>query len=220
VGEHVRLLGGALRWHGAISLDAILTPGGPCYIDINPRLVEPGNAWHAGVDLVAALLAVSLGERVKPQAVGRPGVRTHQLLVSVLGVAQHTGSRRAIALEIGSAIAGRGTYAGSSEELTPLSGDPVAAGPVAAATLATLAHPPSWRMFARGAVSAYALTPAAWSRIVEGSAPPGGATPGGLILRSEARQRLLSLGAPARGRGRERIERSMSWSARRPRIGR
>ncbi len=187
VGDHLRLLGGGLRWHGAISLDAILTPGGPCYIDINPRLVEPGNAWRAGVDLVGALLAVSRGEGVKPQAVGRPGIRTHQLLVSVLGIAQHTGSRRAIVGEIASAIASRGTYAGSSEELTPVAGDPVAAVPVAAATLATLAHPPSWRMFAGGAVSAYALTPAAWSRILEGSTPPG---------------------APVRGRGQGKIDRS------------
>ncbi len=188
VGQHLRRLGEALCWHGAISLDAILTPGGPCYIDINPRLVEPGNAWHAGVDLVGALLGVSIGERMKAQAIGRPGVRTHQLLVSVLGAAQHTGSRRAIAREIGIALAGRGAYAGSVEELTPRAGDPRAVVPLATAALATLAHPPSWRMFAGGAVSAYALTPAAWSRIVEGSAPPG---------------------APVRGPGPGRIGRSM-----------
>ena len=54
-------LGEELDWHGALCLDAILTPDGPSYIDVNPRLVEPGNAWRAGVDLVGALLRVSLG---------------------------------------------------------------------------------------------------------------------------------------------------------------
>ena len=61
-------LGEELDWHGALSLDAILTPDGPSYIDVNPRLVEPGNAWRAGVDLVDALMRVSLGEAVWPLA--------------------------------------------------------------------------------------------------------------------------------------------------------
>ena len=97
VGDHLATLGGALEWHGALALDAIITPDGPSYIDINPRLVEPGNAWHAGVDLVGALIAVSRGEHVKPLPSGRPGVRTHQLLLAVLGAAQR-GSGRSISV--------------------------------------------------------------------------------------------------------------------------
>ena len=170
---HLSLLGAALRWHGALSLDAILSSEGPRYIDVNPRLVEPGNAWRAGADLVGALLEVSLGQRVEPQPAGRPGVRTHQLLLAVLGAAQHTGRRRAIARELGAALTRRGPYAGSVEELTPIRHDPLAAAPVVAATLATLARPSVWEPFARGAVSAYALTPTAWRWIVGG----GGALP-------------------------------------------
>lgn len=34
-------LGAALRWHGALSLDAVLTSDGLRYIDVNPRIVEP-----------------------------------------------------------------------------------------------------------------------------------------------------------------------------------
>lgn len=166
VGEHVRALGEALRWHGALSLDAILTPAGPRYIDINPRLVEPGNAWRAGVDLVDALINTSLGRPTCPMAAGRPGVRTHQLLIAILGAAQHGTGRAGVIAEVGAALGRRGPYANSTEELTPAAGDPLTAVPVAAAALATLAHPPAWRWFAGSAVSAYALTPAAWSQIV------------------------------------------------------
>ena len=93
-------LGEELDWHGALSLDAILTPDGPSYIDVNPRLVEPGNAWRAGVDLVGALLRVSLGSRRSGGGPARPGVRTHQLLLAVLGEAQHGGGRRGVAREV------------------------------------------------------------------------------------------------------------------------
>ena len=162
-------LGEELDWHGALSLDAILTPDGPSYIDVNPRLVEPGNAWRAGVDLVDALMRVSLGEAVSPLPPPRPGVRTHQLLLAVLGAAQHGDGRRGVARELVLAAAHRGPYAGSAEELTPLRGDPVAAVPVAAAALATLVNPAAHRFFTGGAVDSYALTPEAWERITSGA---------------------------------------------------
>ncbi len=164
VERHLDRLGGALTWHGALSLDAILTPGGPSYIDVNPRLVEPGNAWRAGVDLVDALLRVSCGEPVERLDTGRSDVRTHQLLLGVLGAAAR--GRRAVLRELLDAAARRGPYAGSTEELTPARRDPLAAVPVAAATAATLAAPRSRRLFTDGAVSGYALTPAAWREIV------------------------------------------------------
>ncbi len=170
VGDHLQSLGDALQWHGALSLDAILTPDGPRYIDVNPRLVEPANAWHAGVDLVGTLLALSTGERINPLPPGRPGVRTHQLLLAILGAAQHGGGRRGIARELAAALTHRGPYAGSTEELTPLRGDPLAAIPVVAAALATLTHPASWKLFTDSAVSAYALTPTAWKQIVRNPA--------------------------------------------------
>lgn len=63
--DAVQTLGSDLAWHGALSLDAIAGPDGPVWIDVNPRLVEPGNAAAAGVDLVAALLG-------SPSAAPRP----------------------------------------------------------------------------------------------------------------------------------------------------
>jgi hypothetical protein len=52
--RHLEALGRALQWHGGLSADAILTDGGPVFIDVNPRLVEPGNAWRRGTHARAA----------------------------------------------------------------------------------------------------------------------------------------------------------------------
>ena len=165
----LRTLGTALRWHGALSLDAIVTPGGLRWIDVNPRLVEPGNAAASGTDLAGALLAVSIGAAVPSRPPSRAGVRTHQLLLGVLGAAQRPGTRRAVARELADGLRRRGPYSDSHEELTPMQGDPRSAIPVLAAAALTLARPATWNMLAGGAVSAYALTPAAWRTIAKGA---------------------------------------------------
>ena len=161
-------LGRALAWHGALSCDAILHAEGPFVIDVNPRLVEPANAWQSGVDLVGAMLHVAFGEPISPALRGRVGVRTHQLLLAVLGAAQQHQGRRSIVEELVNGLAHRGPYRHSSEELTPLRGDLRAAIPVIAATLATLAWPDTERCFGGSAVSAYALTAPAWEKILAG----------------------------------------------------
>jgi predicted ATP-grasp superfamily ATP-dependent carboligase len=164
-------LGRALRWHGGLSADAILTEGGPLFIDINPRLVEPGNAWRSGVDLVGALLAACAdpppapAPHARPPA-GRGGVATHQLLVAVLGASQQSRGRRAVAAEIAAALTHTGSYRGSTEELTPARGDPRAAVPVLVATAAVMIRPALWRWFASGSVAGYALTAAGWESLL------------------------------------------------------
>jgi hypothetical protein len=174
VRTHLAALGEALSWHGALALDAILTPQGPCYIDANPRLVEPGNAWRAGVDLVDVLLQVSLAERGEaleaPLRPGRADVYTHQLLLAVLAAAEH-GGRGAVLHELRNAARHTGPYRGSHEELTPTAGDWRAGVPVAVAAAALLVRPASWRWFASGAVANYALTPKGWQAILAEGAP-------------------------------------------------
>src|SRR4051794_15718052 len=147
VEEDVTRLGGALDWPGALSLDAVLTADGPAWIDVNPRLVEPGNASRAGVDLVEALIAM------KDQPRGRAGVETRLRLIGVLGAK----TRREVLAEL---------RQGGDEELTPARGDPLAAVPVAAVTAAMLVHPGLGSRVAGGAVANYALTPQAWEAIV------------------------------------------------------
>jgi biotin carboxylase len=165
---HLRMLGRALDWTGALALDAILTPDGPCYIDVNPRLVEPGNAWWSGVDLVDIMLRVSIGETVGPILPGQSGIRTHQLLLAVLAAA--TRGRGAVLREFVDATQGRGPYHDSHEELSPLRGDPLAGVPLAIASAAILAQPAAWRWFASGAVSNYALTARGWQMILDAAA--------------------------------------------------
>jgi predicted ATP-grasp superfamily ATP-dependent carboligase len=148
-------LGAELRWHGALSLDAIVTPDGPSYIDVNPRLVEPGNAWRAGTDLVSALIDVSTGSHPRRHARSRPGVRTRQRLLGVLAHSTRAGVLRELAHADDAA-----------EELTPIAGDPLAAVPVLAAAAAMLVSPRAASLFTEGAVAAYALTPPAWAQIL------------------------------------------------------
>jgi glutathione synthase/RimK-type ligase-like ATP-grasp enzyme len=155
-----------LRWRGGLSLDIILGAGGPVVIDVNPRLVEPANALFAGVDLVGAMLDIATCDQPRVLPPGRDGVVSHQLLLSILGAADHPGTRRAILRECAQALQSRGAYRGSREELTPIAGDWLAAVPVAAALTATLLHPRLGRKFQGGAVGAYAVTPKAWDMIV------------------------------------------------------
>jgi biotin carboxylase len=162
--EHLARLGADLGWHGALSADVISGAEGVWFIDINPRLVEPVNALASGVDLAGTLLEVATSGTARPQPTARAGVATHQLLVALLGAAQH-GQRREVARELLEAAAARGTYRGSREELTPAGGDLLAALPVAVAALATLIQPSSWRHLAGGSVNRYSLSPAAWEEL-------------------------------------------------------
>jgi ATP-grasp domain len=169
---HTAALGAALSWHGALSADVIVTAEGPQFIDINPRLVEPVNAFLSGVDLAGALVEAARSGTGTPQPPGHPGVQTHQALVAILGVAGRSGHRRDILRELLRALTRSGDYRHSTEELTPVrwpgaGTDPVTAIPVAAATLATLIRPAAWRHFAGGATSAYSLSPAAWQTLLE-----------------------------------------------------
>jgi hypothetical protein len=162
---HIERLGRSLRWHGALSADAILTGAGPVFIDVSPRLVEPGNARRSGVDLTGALLEVACGSVPSARPPGRPGVATHQLLLAVLGAAADGRGRRGAAAEILAALAHAGSYRGSAEELTPVRRDPLAAVPVLAAALAVLIRPALWRRLSARGVADYALAAAGWDRL-------------------------------------------------------
>ena len=126
---HLEALGSDLGWHGALSMDAILDDGHPRYIDINPRLVEPGNARRSGVDLVGPLLDLASGGEPRAQGPGMPGARTHQALLALLGAAQRPTPRRAVVDEVMAILRREGDYRGSREELTPVARDLRAALP-------------------------------------------------------------------------------------------
>ena len=136
------------------------------FIDVNPRLVEPGNAAASGVDLIGPLLDIARGRHPGLGPTGASGVRTRQGLLAVLGAAQHRGTRRAVAGTLVALLARRGPFAGTSEELTPVAGDLRAMVPLVAATGAILVHPPLWRSFSGGAVASYSLSAAGWDAVL------------------------------------------------------
>lgn len=175
--EHLEALGAHLAWHGALSADVIAGDEGPVFIDINPRLVEPLNALVAGVDLVGALVALATGTHLGPQPPSRPGVRTHQLLVALLGEAQHGGGRRGVLGQLVQAARRSGPFRHSHEELTPPAHDIEALVPVVAAAASILAAPGTWRWFTSTAVSSYALGQSGWRQLLatprEGRRGPG-----------------------------------------------
>jgi methyltransferase (TIGR00027 family) len=161
------VLGTDLDWHGALSADVILGADGPVFIDVNPRLVEPQNAWLAGVDLVGAMMQLATGSHPKSQIEGRPGVATHQVLLAVVGAAQYGRGRRATIGEVVHASRHSGSFRKSTEELTPVTGDIKTLVPLAMATTSLLVGPRTWSWFSRGSVSAYALTDYGWHQILE-----------------------------------------------------
>lgn len=171
VRDHMALLGTRLSWHGALSADAILSPDGPLFIDINPRLVEPVNALRSGVDLVGALLDIARHRPTAPQPPGRSGIDTHQLLVAILGAAGRRGKRGDVIAELTAALRRRGNYRNSVEELTPFRRDPRSISLTALAAAATLAHPGTSKWFATSSVTAYALTPEGWHHILDQRSP-------------------------------------------------
>jgi predicted ATP-grasp superfamily ATP-dependent carboligase len=138
----VATIGKRLAWHGASSVDFISTgQGSHFFVDCNPRLVEPMSAFSAGLDLVDLLLRVSRGETPTPVAESRDGVRTRLAIQGLLGCASRGATRREIFRECVRVLAGRGPYAGSIEELTPLRDDWISAIPLAMTVLALLADP-------------------------------------------------------------------------------
>ncbi len=167
VREIVARIGRALEWHGALSFDYIFEEASktPYFIDANPRLVEPMNAWLSGVDLPGALLQVSLGETPPVQAEGRAGVLTRLGLMGLLDAARQRHRRRDILREIALLAFSSERYRGSREELVPLLTDPWCAIPLAVVVARLLRDPETAARFSETTVAAYSLTPHAIQRL-------------------------------------------------------
>jgi predicted ATP-grasp superfamily ATP-dependent carboligase len=152
-------IGEKLAWHGALSVDYILPDDSatPLLIDCNPRLVEPMNAYLAGVDLVGLLLRISRGEIPAVAPDSRDGVRTHLAMQALLGCALRGGTRRDLMREGWHLVTGGGPYAGSTEELTPVRLDWISAVPLAMTAIFLLAAPKLAKRLARGGWGAHLL---------------------------------------------------------------
>jgi predicted ATP-grasp superfamily ATP-dependent carboligase len=141
VESDLRKIGQRLAWHGALSVDYILTPEEPFYIDCNPRLVEPMSALLCGLDLAGLLLQVSCESQIAPVSPSKPGIRTHLSMQALLGAAGRGASRGAILAECLRLVTGEGLYKNSKEELTPVGIDWMSGIPAVTNSLLLLANP-------------------------------------------------------------------------------
>ena len=142
--------------------------GRPTYIEANPRLVEPMNATLSGVNLADLTVRVSLGEVGAPgdPRCGQPGIHSHSLLAILLGIADHGGSRRELLRTIIQDMRGRGIFAGSREDLTPVHVDPPSFIPLGVVSGQLLLRPRSAHHIATGTVNSYSLSATAVETII------------------------------------------------------
>jgi hypothetical protein len=186
---YVSKLGKVLNWHGAISFDAILAdtnsdPPNIYFIDVNPRPVEPINAFLSGTDLVTPLLelsqekveerrnlksSLSTSSLLPTQTPSKVGVKTHQFLLSLLACASSSHPRLAAFRELFFCITHQGLYHDSTEELTPLAGDFLYTSLfLALITLGLLIWPRGIaKMLEEGAIGGYAGSTKGWEMILK-----------------------------------------------------
>lgn len=171
--EHVAVIGEALGWHGGLTLDYFHEEGEPSYIECNPRTVEPGNASSSGVNIPELQLRLTLGEALpSPARVGRPGVRTHGTIALLLGSAADGASRKTLLTELHDAMTGRGLYAQSAEQLTPVVRDPPSFLAAAFVTGRTLMSARNAARLAEQAVSGYSIGPTAVAAVARAAGRP------------------------------------------------
>ena len=172
----IATLGEALAWHGGLTLDYLHEQGDPSYIECNPRTVEPGNATASGVNIPDLQVRLTIGERLtSPPRTGRAGVRTHGTIALVLGAAAYDGTRRAVTAQLARALAHRGCYHASAEQLTPVLRDPPSAAALMFVTARALASPRQATELARKTTVRYSIT----QKAIESLATATGASPTG-----------------------------------------
>jgi len=156
---YLEKIGQHLDWHGALSVDYIMPDDDPTplLIDCNPRLVEPMNAWLAGIDLVGLLLRISQGEMPAVLPESRAGIRTHLAMQALLGSASRGAARSDIVRECWRLLGHNGPYAVSHEELTPVRLDWISAIPLAMTAMFLLVSPKSAARLAHGGFGAHLL---------------------------------------------------------------
>ena len=152
--KHVEKLGSYLKWHGSLTLDFIRARHQFYYIECNPRMVEPANAYKAGVNFPKMMIELSKGSCSQPDiCIGKSGVKTHSLLALIIGTTERTKSRRKILQTIGHWL-----FKSDSEEvLTPVWKDFLSFIPLAIITIRLLINPRSVTKLVNNTVKHYSV---------------------------------------------------------------
>ncbi|MDL2294760.1 hypothetical protein LJC60_09085, partial [Ruminococcaceae bacterium OttesenSCG-928-D13] len=153
---HIQKIGQHLCWHGPLTLDFILKNGKPYYIECNPRMVEPANAYMAGVNFPDLLIRLSTGCKISGDVkIGARGVKTHSMEALLLGIAETAGKRMDILHTVRAYIRDKG----STEVLTPITKDLPSAIPLLTVFASLMFRPKSGSRLAGKAVQTYSILP-------------------------------------------------------------
>jgi predicted ATP-grasp superfamily ATP-dependent carboligase len=167
VRQHIARIGRHLNWHGAFFIDYFYDreTGQPEYIECNPRIGEPVNAMLSGLNLPELLVRISRGESPAMATIGKPGVRTHNLLMVLMSAAHGGQSRGQLFHEIRQCAAGRGLYENSQDELIRTAEDPMSRLPRFWITAQLLIYPTIARRIVAKTIANYALPESATEAI-------------------------------------------------------
>ena len=155
--EHIEKIGRHLKWHGGLTLDFISVNHAFYYIECNPRMVEPANAYKAGVNFPKLLIELAQNNDSQPDiSVGKPDVKTHSLLALIIGTAERTQSRRKIWQTIREWL----FKSDSVEVLTPIRHDFPSVIPLVVITIRLLLNPKSVKKLVEHTVGHYSVAPA------------------------------------------------------------
>jgi predicted ATP-grasp superfamily ATP-dependent carboligase len=167
VRAHVALIGERLQWHGPFFIDYFYDAASnrPEYIEANPRMGETVNAMLSGINLPELMVRISVGDSPRLVPPGRPGVRTHNLLMVLMSAAYEGQSRRYLFRELRDAIRGLGLYENSEEELVRTRDDPLSRLPRFWIIAQLLAYPQIARRIVEKTIRNYALPEAATTAI-------------------------------------------------------
>jgi predicted ATP-grasp superfamily ATP-dependent carboligase len=159
VADDYRAIGQELSWHGSFSADYFWDEASntACYIDANPRLTEPMNAYFDGVDLPHLQIQLSLSQHPATLQHDSQATRSHNTVQGLLGAATRDDSRRSITSELVDAVLGRGDYCGSREGLTPIVQDPPSVIPLATVLGALMMNPRLATGLAHSTIERYSL---------------------------------------------------------------
>lgn len=154
---HIQKIGQHLCWHGPLTLDFILKDSKPYYIECNPRMVEPANAYMSGVNFPDLLIRLSSGRSraFREVQIGASGVKTHSMEALLLGIAETAGKRMDILHTVRVYIRDKG----STEVLTPITKDLPSAIPLLAVFASLILRPKSGSRLAGKAVQTYSILP-------------------------------------------------------------
>lgn len=168
VQKHFSQIGKELMWHGPLTIDYFYneSTGIPLYIDASPRLVEPMNAVINGINIPGLLVDISTGKRDKIHIKPTKGLKSHMLMMTLLGVAEQNHNRRCLLREILLASASKEIYSGSVEELTSPKEDIFSIIPLLVVILMLLINPKSYRNISGSTVNNYALSYKTISKIL------------------------------------------------------